>query len=315
MIQFSRSGQPEGGRISNFLLEKSRVVRQNADERNFHIFYQVCAGATADQQTHLGISSPSYYHYLNQSGCDRVEGTDDKADFAETMHAMSVMSISDADQWEALKIVAAVLHLGNIEFAECGNYSQVRDPAFLQFPAYLLGLDEANLNEKLTTRIMESRWGGKSETTVVKLTVEQAVYTRDALAKALYARLFDFLVAAINAAMAKPAGLSIGVLDIYGFEIFEHNGFEQFCINFVNEKLQQIFIELTLKAEQEEYQQEGIKWTPVEFFNNKIVCDLVEEKRPPGIMCVLDDVCAQLHAQTDGADIKFLEHTLWVSNK
>ena len=101
--------------------------------------------------------------------------------------------------------------------------------------------------------------------------------------------------------------LSIGVLDIYGFEIFEKNGFEQFCINFVNEKLQQIFIELTLKAEQEEYVAEGIKWKEIEYFNNKIVCDLIEAKVPIGIMCVLDDVCATLHAQGDGADQKLLQ--------
>eukprot|EP00047_Mylnosiga_fluctuans_P003550 m.229694 g.229694 ORF g.229694 m.229694 type:complete len:1076 (-) comp11945_c0_seq1:83-3310(-) len=308
-IQFSRAGQPEGGKISNFLLEKSRVVRQNPDERNFHVFYQVCAGADPALRQQLGISEPSYYYYLNQSGCERVDGTDDKADFKETVSAMGVMNLTAADQSDVLKVVAAILHLGNIEFCENGNYAQVRDPAFLAFPAYLLGLQEADLNEKLTTRLMKSTWGGKTETTVVTLTVEQAVYTRDALAKALYARLFDYLVAKINKAMERAGSIqSIGVLDIYGFEIFEHNGFEQFCINYVNEKLQQIFIELTLKAEQEEYQNEGIKWTPIEFFNNKVVCDLVEEKaRPPGVMCVLDDVCATLHSQGDGADQKFLE--------
>ena len=168
--------------------------------------------------------------------------------FQETMQAMSVMNLDQDQQYEALKIVASILHLGNIEFVERGNYAQVRDEKFLKFPAYLLGLDEGLLNEKLTTRVMESRWGGKSEITTMTLTIEQAVYTRDAVAKALYARLFDFLVVAINAAMVKDSVLSIGVLDIYGFEIFEKNGFEQFCINFVNEKLQQIFIELTLKV-------------------------------------------------------------------
>lgn len=130
---------------------------------------------------------------------------------------------------------------------------KVTDPSFLEFPAYLLGVDSGTLNEKLTTRVMESRWGGKVETTDVTLTVEQAEFTRNALAKALYSRLFDFLVGSINSAMEKQKDeLSIGVLDIYGFEIFDRNGFEQFCINFVNEKLQQIFIQLTLKAEQEE---------------------------------------------------------------
>ncbi|XP_010073300.1 PREDICTED: unconventional myosin-If-like, partial [Pterocles gutturalis] len=131
----------------------------------------------------------------------------------------------------------------------------------------------------------------------------------DALAKGLYARVFDFLVESVNRAMQKPyEEYSIGVLDIYGFEIFQKNGFEQFCINFVNEKLQQIFIELTLKAEQEEYVQEGIKWTQIQYFNNKVVCDLIENKlNPPGIMSVLDDVCATMHATGEGADQTLLQ--------
>lgn len=151
--------------------------------------------------------------------------------------------------------------------------------------------------------------GGKSESIHVTLNVEQACYTRDALAKALHARVFDFLVDSINKAMQKDyEEYNIGVLDIYGFEIFQKNGFEQFCINFVNEKLQQIFIELTLKAEQEEYVQEGIRWTPIEYFNNKIVCDLIENKvNPPGIMSILDDVCATMHAVGEGADQTLLQ--------
>lgn len=119
-----------------------------------------------------------------------------------------------------------------------------------------------------------------------------------------------FLVESVNQALKLPnsssRNLSIGILDIYGFEIFDFNGFEQFCINFVNEKLQQIFIELTLKSEQEEYVSEGIKWTPIDYFNNKIVCDLIESKRPPGIMCKLDDICMQIHGQTEGVDKQFL---------
>eukprot|EP00041_Stephanoeca_diplocostata_P026295 m.705816 g.705816 ORF g.705816 m.705816 type:complete len:1074 (+) comp22930_c0_seq1:209-3430(+) len=308
-IQFSRAGQPDGGRISNFLLEKSRVVSQNAGERNFHIFYQLVAGLPAAQREGLGITTTDYFHYLNQSGCVAVDGLDDVKEFNDTMNAMSVMNLSPDHINAVLTVVAAVLHLGNISFVEgSGAYAEVVDPSFLQFPAYLLGVDADTLLTKLTTRVMESKWGGKTESTTVTMTVEQASFTRDALSKALYSRLFDFLVNSINVAMEKQVDeLSIGVLDIYGFEIFDRNGFEQFCINFVNEKLQQIFIELTLKAEQEEYVQEGISWKPVQYFNNKVVCELVEEKRPPGIMCVLDDVCATLHAKSDGADAKLLQ--------
>ncbi|KAM3613650.1 uncharacterized protein V6R79_002895 [Siganus canaliculatus] len=182
-------------------------------------------------------------------------------------------------------------------------------PAVLAFPSYLLGISQDGLCSKLTSRNMDSRWGGKTESISVTLNTEQASFSRDALSKALYTRLFDFLVDCINKAMQKEhEELNVGVLDIYGFEIFQKNGFEQFCINFVNEKLQQIFIELTLKAEQEEYVHEGISWTPIDYFNNKVVCDLIESKlNPPGLMSVLDDVCATMHAKGEGADQTLLQ--------
>ncbi|XP_021234068.1 unconventional myosin-If [Numida meleagris] len=308
-IQFSRGGEPDGGKISNFLLEKSRVVSQNEQERNFHIYYQLIEGASQEQRQNLGIMSPDYYYYLNQSDTYQVEGTDDRSDFLETMNAMQVIGIRGEDQQLVLQIVAGILHLGNISFREEGNYARVENADSLAFPAYLLGIDHDRLNDKVTSRKMDSKWGGRSESITVTLNVEQAAYTRDALAKGLYARVFDFLVESINKAMQKPyEEYSIGVLDIYGFEIFQKNGFEQFCINFVNEKLQQIFIELTLKAEQEEYVQEGIKWTQIQYFNNKVVCDLIENKlNPPGIMSVLDDVCATMHATGEGADQTLLQ--------
>ncbi|KAM6963399.1 unconventional myosin-If [Aplochiton taeniatus] len=307
-IQFSRGGEPDGGKISNFLLEKSRVVSQNENERNFHIFYQMIEGATAQQKEGLGIMTPDYYSYLNQSGTYKVDGTNDSKDFQETMEAMQVVGIPGAYQTQVLQIMAGILHLGNISFIEAGNYGQVESTDLLAFPAYLLGVDQNRLQDKLTSRKMASI-GMKSENIIVTLNQEQATYTRDALSKALYTRLFDYLVEAINKAIQKPhEEYSIGVLDIYGFEIFQRNGFEQFCINFVNEKLQQIFIELTLKAEQEEYVQEGIKWSPIEYFNNKVVCDLIENKlNPPGIMSVLDDVCATMHAKGEGADGTLLQ--------
>ncbi|KAM9831170.1 unconventional myosin-If [Neosynchiropus ocellatus] len=308
-IQFSRGGEPDGGKISNFLLEKSRVVNQNENERNFHIYYQLIEGANDQQREGLGIMTPDYYYYLNQSGTYKVDGTNDSKDFNETMEAMHVIGIPGDVQAQVLQIVAGILHLGNISFVEAGNYGQVESTDLLAFPAYLLGIDPNRLQDKLTSRKMDSKWGGKSESINVTLNQEQATYTRDALAKALYTRVFDYLVEAINKAIQKPhEEFSIGVLDIYGFEIFQKNGFEQFCINFVNEKLQQIFIELTLKAEQEEYVHEGIKWSPIEYFNNKIVCDLIENKlNPPGIMSVLDDVCATMHAKGEGADGTLLQ--------
>ncbi|XP_052123606.1 unconventional myosin-Ie isoform X1 [Frankliniella occidentalis] len=213
------------------------------------------------------------------------------------------MGFSEVEQRDIWNIVAAILHLGNVNFRENGNYAQVADSSALDWPAYLLGIDKTLLESKLTSRLFESKWGTKDESVNVTLNVEQAIYTRDALAKGVYAKLFDYLVQRINAAMfTESRGNNIGILDIYGFEILDKNGFEQLCINFVNEKLQQIFIQLTLKAEQEEYVAENITWTPIDYFNNQVVCELLEGRQPPGVFLVLDDVCATLHAVADGAD-------------
>ncbi|XP_028280833.1 myosin IEb [Parambassis ranga] len=308
-IQFSRGGAPDGGKISNFLLEKSRVVSQNQGERSFHIYYQLLEGASGEQRENLGVTTADYYYYLNQSGTYTVEDVSDKKEFTDTLEAMAVVGLSVEDQDSVLQLVAGILHLGNISFREENNYAVVESQDFLAFPSYLLGIPQDGLCSKLTSRIMDSKWGGKTESISVTLNTEQACFSRDALSKALYSRLFDFLVDCVNRAMQKDQEeLNIGVLDIYGFEIFQKNGFEQFCINFVNEKLQQIFIELTLKAEQDEYVQEGIRWNPIEYFNNKVVCDLIESKlNPPGIMSILDDVCATMHAKGEGADQTLLQ--------
>ncbi|XP_042233843.1 unconventional myosin-Ie-like isoform X2 [Homarus americanus] len=305
-IQFSRGGEPLGGKISNFLLEKSRVHSLNEGERSFHIFYQICAGATPEMKSDLGVVSPEYFKYLNQSGVYKVDGTNDAHEFQETLRAMSVMGITEGIQMDILRIVAAILHMSNVSFMEQNNAAFITDPNFLEFPAYLLGIDSQVLGQKLVSRVFDSKWGGKSERVDVTLNTEQAQFTRDAWTKGLYSRLFDYIVETVNGAMVTDANLMcMGILDIYGFEIFAKNGFEQFCINYVNEKLQQIFIELTLKSEQEEYHSEGIQWSPIKFFDNKVVCDLIETKRPPGIMCILDDTCATMSAKSEGADEDF----------
>ncbi|KAJ3092694.1 Unconventional myosin-Ie [Quaeritorhiza haematococci] len=313
-INFSRGGAPIGGKISNFLLEKSRVVGPGRGERNFHVFYQITKAASSYEKEQLGMMNPEYFHYLNVSGEYNADGIDDVQEYADMKKAMQVCSISPQDQSSLLEILAGILHLGNVEFVEEGNDAKVADPQALEFPAYLLGVSEDMLRDKITSRIMTTGgFGRRSSEYHVPLNVEQARNTRDALSKALYSRMFDWIVQAVNRAMAELSGqavhntLCIGVLDIFGFEIFEKNGFEQFCINYVNERLQQIFIELTLKSEQEEYLREGIQWTPIDYFNNKVVVDLIESKRPPGIMAVLDDVCFTMHAVNEGADQKFVQ--------
>uniref|UniRef100_A0A915EHN0 Myosin motor domain-containing protein n=1 Tax=Ditylenchus dipsaci TaxID=166011 RepID=A0A915EHN0_9BILA len=192
-IIFGRGGEPIGGQISNFLLEKSRVVSLGKNERNFHIFYQLIAGADTHTRDNLGISTVDYYNYLNQSGCYRAEGTDDAKEYAETLQAMQVVGISDHNQLQILQLVSAILHIGNISFSEHQNYACVRSDDYLQFPAYLLGLTAEAIKEKITTRKLESKWGKEKEEIDVQLNVEQAVYTRDAWVKAMYSKLFDFL--------------------------------------------------------------------------------------------------------------------------
>ncbi|KAH6939267.1 hypothetical protein HPB50_016739 [Hyalomma asiaticum] len=193
-IQFSRGGVPEGGRISNFLLEKSRVVSQSPNERNFHIFYQVCYGASPEMKKELGVANPDYYGYLNQSGVYKMEGTNDAHDFQETLKAMTVMGMSEDEQTQFLRVVMGVLHMGMITFVEKGNYAVVEDEQYLEFPAYLLGLETAQLAKKLTSRVLDSKWGAHSESIEMQQNVEQANYIRDAWAKALYTRIFDRLV-------------------------------------------------------------------------------------------------------------------------
>ncbi|XP_050729402.1 unconventional myosin-Ie-like isoform X2 [Eriocheir sinensis] len=305
-IQFSRGGEPLGGKISNFLLEKSRVHSLNNRERSFHIFYQLCAGASDSMKNELGITTPEYYAYLSENGVFEVDNMNDAQDFQETLNAMKVMGIEEDVQMDILRIIAAIMHMGNITFVEHGNAAQIQDPQYLAYPAYLLGVDEERLRQKLVSRVFDSKWGGQSERVDVTLNEEQAQFTRDAWTKGLYSRLFDYIVDRINKAMTTDANLiNLGILDIYGFEIFDKNGFEQFCINYVNEKLQQIFIDLTLKSEQNEYEAEGIQWKQIQFFDNKVVCELIEDKTPPGIMCILDDTCATMSAKSEGADEDF----------
>ncbi|KAI9341028.1 P-loop containing nucleoside triphosphate hydrolase protein [Zopfochytrium polystomum] len=312
-INFTKGGAPAGGKISNFLLEKSRVVGRAPGERSFHVFYQLTKACSASEKENLGMMEPKYFRYLNVSNEYSADGIDDAEEYREMKKAMNVCNISPSDQTQLLQILASILHLGNITFVEENNEAKVADPETLAFPAYLLGVSEDNLRSKLTSRLVTTGggYGKRSSAYNVPMNVEQAVNNRDALAKTLYSRMFDWVVQAVNNALAGLSAnlgnqsLCLGVLDIFGFEIFEKNGFEQFCINYVNEKLQQIFIELTLKSEQEEYQREGIKWTPIEYFNNKIVVDLIESKVSPHQ--VLDDVCFTMHAQVDGADVKFVQ--------
>ena len=282
-IQFDYAGDPAGGLITTYLLEKARVVRQGAGERNFHVFYLLLASGEASG---LGLTGgPDDYQYLRQGGSSQVKGINDKAWYKEMIDGLNYIGFSKEEQTSMLEVLASIIMLGDVTFKSAGEGAAI-DQINGKL-ASLVGTSDANLEQGLThNTVIVNKQQLTSD-----LSAEQASDSRDTLAKAMYERLFRWVYERINshisADKAKVKAV-IGVLDIYGFEIFKINSFEQFCINYCNEKLQQLFIELTLKSEQDEYIAEGIEWTPITYFNNKVICDLVES-RPTGIVALLDE--------------------------
>ncbi|XP_041864369.1 unconventional myosin-Ic isoform X2 [Melanotaenia boesemani] len=314
-VQFDFRGAPVGGHILNYLLEKSRVVHQNHGERNFHIFYQLLDGGDDELLKTLDLErNPQNYRYLVKGNCPRVSSISDKNNWKVVMKALPVIGFTTEEVQNLLNIIAGILHLGNTLFGE-GEEGEtyITTETQLSNLAKLLCVDGSALKEALTHKKLTA----KGEEMVSPLNFEQAVSARDALAKAVYGRTFTWLVEKINQSLAlkdeiyhssKDSSV-IGLLDIYGFEVLQHNSFEQFCINYCNEKLQQLFIELTLRSEQEEYETEGIAWETVQYFDNKIICDLIEEKYK-GIISILDEECLRPGETCDASFLEKLEDTV-----
>ncbi|XP_048332479.2 myosin-15 isoform X4 [Ziziphus jujuba] len=290
-IQFDANGRISGAAIRTYLLERSRVVQITDPERNYHCFYQLCASGRDAEKYKL--SRPSDFHYLNQSRTYDLDGVSNAEEYVKTRRAMDIVGISLEDQEAIFRTLAAILHLGNIEFSPGKEHdsSVLKDQKssfHMQMAADLLMCDMNLLLATLCTRSIQTREG-----IIVKaLDCNAAIAGRDALAKTVYARLFDWLVDKINRSVGQDLNsrIQIGVLDIYGFECFKDNSFEQFCINFANEKLQQHFNEHVFKMEQDEYRKEEINWSYIEFIDNQDVLDLIE-KKPIGIIALLDEAC------------------------
>ncbi|XP_042483036.1 myosin-6-like [Macadamia integrifolia] len=291
-IQFDQHGRISGAAIRTYLLERSRVCQVSDPERNYHCFYMLCAAPPEDVER-FKLGNPRSFHYLNQTNCYELDGVDDAKEYLATRRAMEVVGISSEEQDAIFRVVAAVLHLGNIEFkkGEETDSSEPKDEKswfHLRTAAELFMCDAKALEDSFCKRVIVTR----DETITKCLDPDSAALSRDALAKIVYSRLFDWLVNKINSSIGQDphSKFLIGVLDIYGFESFKTNSFEQFCINLTNEKLQQHFNQHVFKMEQEEYTKEEIDWSYIEFIDNQDVLDLIE-KKPGGIIALLDEAC------------------------
>eukprot|EP00949_MAST-11_sp_MAST-11-sp1_P000183 g183.t1 len=287
-VFFDGQEQICGSATCHYLLEKIRVVQPSQGERNFHIFYQLTSKAAPQElrnRLHLGPSSS--YNYTNS--CTTVTSIDDERDFKVVMHAFEELAFSKGEIDDILSLVGAILQLGNIDFEEArpdeakptGGSSTCVSAA-----ADILKVGKEDLAQTLTTRMLRIRG---QEDTRSSLSVHQAQDARDALCKFAYGRMFDWLVERVNKSMGgQSSGLYIGVLDIFGFEIFDHNSFEQLCINYTNEMLQQHFNNNTFKLEEKVYTEEGIDWDHIDFIDNQPMIELLTKKRE-GILPILDE--------------------------
>nr|XP_051706504.1 unconventional myosin-VIIa isoform X7 [Oryctolagus cuniculus] len=294
-IHFNKRGAIEGAKIEQYLLEKSRVCRQAPDERNYHVFYCMLEGMSEAQKKKLGLGQAADYNYLAMGNCITCEGRVDSQEYANIRSAMKVLMFTDTENWEISKLLAAILHLGNLQYEartfENLDACEVLFSPSLATAASLLEVNPPDLMSCLTSRTLITR----GETVSTPLSREQALDVRDAFVKGIYGRLFVWIVDKINAAIHKPASQevkssrrSIGLLDIFGFENFTVNSFEQLCINFANEHLQQFFVRHVFKLEQEEYDLESINWLHIEFTDNQDALDMIANK-PMNIISLIDE--------------------------
>ncbi|KAI4543990.1 hypothetical protein MG293_004256 [Ovis ammon polii] len=294
-IYFNSSGVIEGARIEQFLLEKSRVCRQAPEERNYHIFYCMLMGMSAEEKKLLGLGTPSEYHYLTMGNCTSCEGLNDAKDYAHVRSAMKILMFSDSENWDLSKLLATILHLGNVEFM-AAVFENLDSCDVMETPAFptvmkLLEVKDQALRDCLTKHSIIIR----GEFVTRPLNITQAADRRDAFVKGIYGHLFLWIVKKINAAIFTPPAQdpkhvqrTIGLLDIFGFENFQKNSFEQLCINLANEHLQQLFVRHVFTVEQEEYRAESIAWDYIHYTDNRPTLDLLALK-PMSIISLLDE--------------------------
>ncbi|XP_057601473.1 unconventional myosin-VIIb isoform X2 [Hippopotamus amphibius kiboko] len=294
-IYFNPSGVIEGARIEQFLLEKSRVCRQAPEERNYHIFYSMLMGMSAEEKKLLCLGTPSEYRYLTMGNCTSCEGLNDAKDYAHVRSAMKILMFSDSENWDLSKLLAAILHLGNVEFM-AAVFEHLDSSDVMETPAFptvmkLLEVKDEALRDCLIKHSITIR----GEFVTRPLNITQAADRRDAFVKGIYGHLFLWIVKKINAAIFIPPAQdpknvrrTIGLLDIFGFENFQQNSFEQLCINLANEHLQQLFVQHVFTVEQEEYRTENITWNYIHYTDNRPTLDLLALK-PMSVISLLDE--------------------------
>ncbi|XP_072905181.1 unconventional myosin-Id-like [Hemitrygon akajei] len=323
-INFDFKGDPTGGHINNYLLEKSRVTVQQKGERNFHSFYQLLLGGSDELLKSLYLQRDTAEYVFTRDGASANTGINDKANFKMVKNAMEVLGFSEEEIAAIYKVLATILHLGNLNFVTEGDTVSIDNEDLISQIAEITMTEPNTVKKTLLHRTVAT---GGGEVIEKQHTSQEATYGRVAFAKAIYERLFCWIVDHINTVIAVKGydprihgkNTVIGVLDIYGFEIFDSNSFEQFCINYCNEKLQQLFIELILRQEQAEYQREGIEWQHVDYFNNQIIVDLVEQPHK-GVIAILDEACMNVGKVTDTMlvdtmDVKLGKHAHYTSRK
>ncbi|KPI99696.1 Myosin-IXa [Papilio xuthus] len=299
-VNYKENGMVHGAVVQKYLLEKSRICSQGRNERNYHVFYYLLAGASEQEREQLHLLSVDKYNYLSKTGCSVVPGVDEQYEFSRLKQSMDMVGFTLDKQRRLFAVLSAVLLLGNVEFQpQRKSYHHdeavgVRNPEVVSLISSLLRVKQETLLAALTSK----RARASGETLVINYRLPEAIATRDAMAKCLYGALFDWIVMQVNHALLSKKdtlrehqGHSIGVLDIFGFEDFgPNNSFEQLCINYANEHLQYYFNQHVFKYEQEEYRREGIRWTDIGFSDNTGCLQLIEGK-PSGLLCVLDDQC------------------------
>nr|XP_046248989.1 unconventional myosin-IXAa-like isoform X9 [Scatophagus argus] len=312
-VNYQESGTVRGAYVEKYLLEKSRLVYQEHNERNYHVFYYLLAGASEEERKSFHLLKPEEYHYLNQMtkklhklhwdnyyesdlDCFTVEGEDLKHDFERLQLAMEMVGFLPTTRKQIFSLLSAILHLGNIRYKKKtyrDDSIDICNPEVLPIVSELLEVKEEMLLEALTTRKTMT----VGERLIVPYKLAEAGTVRDSMAKSLYSALFDWIVFRTNHALLNNRDLednskilSIGVLDIFGFEDYENNSFEQFCINFANERLQHYFNQHIFKLEQEEYRTEGITWHNIEYIDNSGCINLIS-KKPTALFHLLDEEC------------------------